>query len=217
MEWRTLWPGGCDYHQLTSWNSPLQGQNYLTSDHSSWSHLVRLGSTQSGCMIGKWWFAGLLRVGLTPTWWPQLCKLDKDPGICCTAHFKTAYIKFSLMDSQVDFVLKSCVSSHNSYAGTHLYVSQKVQPAILVRESSTQLIRYSLDIFQISYILTTFKGSERLHQGPKFSHYLIDYTIIMFHHRLPQKSKLLYTGDIILLLWHCIILLLHWYNTGSLA
>ena len=50
-----------------------------------------------------------------------------------------------------------------------------VQPAILVRESSMQLIIKVL----ILYILTDFQVSERLHQGPEFSHnYLMDYLII---------------------------------------
>ena len=49
------------------------------------------------------------------------------------------------------------------------YVCQEnIRPAVLVRESNTQLVRYSLDI-------TVFKS---LHRGPEFSHnYLIDYTI----------------------------------------
>ena len=49
--------------------------------------------------------------------------------------------------------------------------TREVLLAELVRESSTQLIMYSLD--------TDFQVSERLHEGPEFSdNYLIDYIII---------------------------------------
>ena len=59
--------------------------------------------------------------------------------------------------------------------------TREVRPAVLVRESSTQLVMYSLDtcMHQILYIYTDFQASERLHGGPEFSgNYLIDYIII---------------------------------------
>jgi hypothetical protein len=58
---------------------------------------------------------------------------------------------------------------------------REVWPAVLVRESSSQLIRHSLDIgvrYSTYIVLTDFQGSERLHRGPEFSHnYLIDYLV----------------------------------------
>ena len=51
---------------------------------------------------------------------------------------------------------------------------REVRPAVLVRESSTQFV----NMHQILYLYTNFQVSERLHEGPEFSHYyLIDYTI----------------------------------------
>ena len=57
----------------------------------------------------------------------------------------------------------------------------EVWPAVLVRESSTQL--FNINLFarymrQILHVLTDFQVSERLHGGPKFlGNYLIDYLI----------------------------------------
>ena len=58
--------------------------------------------------------------------------------------------------------------------------TREVQPAVLVRESSTQLVMYLLDtcVGYYTYYYTDFQVSERLHEGPEFSgNYLIDYTI----------------------------------------
>ena len=52
--------------------------------------------------------------------------------------------------------------------------TREVRPAVLVRESSTQLV----NMHKILYIYINFQVSERLHGGPEFSlYYLIDYTI----------------------------------------
>jgi hypothetical protein len=56
-----------------------------------------------------------------------------------------------------------------------------IRPAVLIRNSSSQLIRYSLDT-GVRYS-TYFQVSERLQQGPEFSHnytigFVIDYIII---------------------------------------
>ena len=59
--------------------------------------------------------------------------------------------------------------------------TREVRPAVLHRESSAQLIMYSLDtcVRYSTYIYTDFQVSERLHGGPEFSgNYLIDYVII---------------------------------------
>ena len=56
--------------------------------------------------------------------------------------------------------------------------TREVRPAVLVRESSTQLVMHSLDtcVRYSTYNYTDFQASERLHEGPEFSHnYLIDY------------------------------------------
>jgi hypothetical protein len=52
-----------------------------------------------------------------------------------------------------------------SYIYIRDYVRQEVRPALLVRESSTQLIMYSLDICvrYSTYFSTDFQVSERLH------------------------------------------------------
>ena len=61
--------------------------------------------------------------------------------------------------------------------------TQEVRPAILVRESNTQFLRYSLDTrisyyIYILYIVLDFQVSERLYRGPGFYYnYLINYTI----------------------------------------
>ena len=48
------------------------------------------------------------------------------------------------------------------------YIRQDIRPAILVRESGTQLITYSLDT--ITRYLIYFQVSENLHRGPKLPH-----------------------------------------------
>ena len=59
--------------------------------------------------------------------------------------------------------------------------THEVWSAILVRESSTQLVMYSVDTcvrYSTYNYYTDFQVSETLHGGPKFSgNYLIDYTI----------------------------------------
>ena len=57
--------------------------------------------------------------------------------------------------------------------------THEVQLAVFVRESSTQLVMYSLDTcVRYSTYNTNFQVSERLHEGSEFSHnYVIDYTI----------------------------------------
>ena len=53
---------------------------------------------------------------------------------------------------------------------------REVWPAVLVRESSTQLVMYLLDTC-VRYS-TDFQVSERLHEGPRISgNYLVDHTI----------------------------------------
>ena len=58
--------------------------------------------------------------------------------------------------------------------------TREVRPAVLRRESSAQLIMYSLGTcVRYSTCNTDFQVSERLHGGPEFSgNYLIDYVII---------------------------------------
>ena len=58
--------------------------------------------------------------------------------------------------------------------------TREVRPAVHRRESSAQLIIYSLDTcVRYSTYNTDFQVSERLHGGPEFSgNYLIDYVII---------------------------------------
>ncbi len=66
------------------------------------------------------------------------------------------------------------------YGITSTKRTREVRPAVLVRENSTQLLMYLLDMcIRYFYIFTDFQVSKRLHGGPEFSHnYLIDYIII---------------------------------------
>jgi hypothetical protein len=58
------------------------------------------------------------------------------------------------------------------------YVRQKVRPAILVTESSTQLIMYSLDIcVRYCTYLPIFKSQKGSIEALNFLNYLIDYLI----------------------------------------
>ena len=60
------------------------------------------------------------------------------------------------------------------------YRTREVRPSLLVRESNTLLVRYSLDTrARYSTYFTKFQVPEGLHRGPEFSHnYLIDYLMI---------------------------------------
>ena len=91
-------------------------------------------------------------------------------------------------------------------AGLSIYIhgitsakrTREVRLSLLVREGSTLLVRslFTGYMHKILYIFTEFEVSERLHQGPRFSHnYPIDYTIgfiiITHNYLITAKNKLL--------------------------
>ena len=66
----------------------------------------------------------------------------------------------------------------------------EVRPAILVRESNTQLLRYSLDTCTSFSVFTYFQASEMLQWGPEFLHnFIIDYTIDFLHYRFHHNHR----------------------------
>ena len=77
--------------------------------------------------------------------------------------------------------------------------TRKVRLAVLVKESSTQLVMYLLDTcarYSTYNNYTDFEVSERLHEGPEFSgNYLIDYIYHRFHHTLHYNYMYLITTE----------------------
>ena len=106
------------------------------------------------------------------------------------------YIPLGIEDLQLYMHLKYLTRTCTSYirkksafqtnAECQLLSEIRLAVSLLVRESSTQLVMYSLDTcVRYSTYSTDFQVSERLHGGPEFPHnylimlidYLRDYTI----------------------------------------